>query len=244
MTTHRIIVSVGLAIALGLLSGAAVSRTESAARSEPPKLVLEGKRALDIRVCEVEDDGGIMVMDQPDHFIISGGTLSNMIANGFGVTPDRVRGISDERDIHIGIELAGELPGENRVKLMADAAAAFAGCRAALKKEPGDVYTISFGKTKPLPSAGKGETTAGERLVKASGVTLEGFASSLDGASGLYFVAHTPAKERGVYDFKVLLPPGVNWTDDAAITAIQDQTGLVVTKSKGEVPYVSVTWQP
>lgn len=156
MTTHRIIVSVGLAIALGLLSGAAVSRTESAARSEPPKLVLEGKRALDIRVCEVEDDGGIMMMDQPDHFIISGGTLSNMIANGFGVTPDRVRGISDEQDIHIGIELAGELPGENRVKLMADAAAAFAGCRAALKKEPGDVYTISFGKTKPLPSAGKG----------------------------------------------------------------------------------------
>jgi hypothetical protein len=241
MTIQRSLVCVAVILAAYLLCRGAGSGA-APPRREPPKLVLEGKRTLDIRVCEVEDDGGITMIDESDHFMLSGGTLTNMIANGYGVTRDRVRGINDDQDIHVGVELAGELPGPSRMRLMADAAAAFAGCRASLKKEPGQVLTLSFGTTKPPASAGGHGVRIGERSIQATAMSLEGFASSLCSASGMYFVAKTSAKESGAYDFNLQLPAGINWTDPAAITAIQEQTGLVITREQGEVPYVSVTW--
>jgi hypothetical protein len=72
------------------------------------------------------------------------------------------------------------------------------------------------------------------------GVYLASLASSLEYASGLHFVTET--RDIAQYDFSIDLPKGVEWGDDAAIAAIEEQTGLKVTRRKGDVPFLEVTW--
>lgn len=228
--------SVG-AIALAVSAGV----PGRAGRSEPPQLVYDAPRLLDIRVCDASDEHGVTTMDQPDHCILSGCPLSQVIAMGYNVSPARVRGVDDARDKKVGVELAGAFPSDRRTRLMADAACAAVGCKATVKNEPGEILSISFGAKRPAPSVVAQPTSAQKpHSLRMNGASLQSLASTLEYASGRYFVADT--RDITQYDFIIELPKGVDWKDDAAIAAIEEQTGLKITRRKADVPFVEITW--
>jgi hypothetical protein len=217
-------------------------RTPAAAvPAEPPTLVLKGPRLLEVRVCGAEDAQGITTLDKPDHYLVSGVTVTNLLCLGYGVSAKRVRGMDPARDTQIGVEVVGEVPAHRKWRLMADAAAAAVGCKAALKSVQDDVYTVSFGPKRPAPiSATKCDVNVGDRAVTVKAGTLTALARALEFSSGLRFMADP--RDGGLYDFKFELPEGVEWKDKAAIAAVEEQTGLKVTRKKGEAMILEVTW--
>ena len=192
-------------------------------------------------MCSADGEQGITTLDKPDHCILSGVTVTNLLSIGYGVSEKRVRGMDPARDTQVGVEIVGEIPRDQRWRLMADAAALAVGCKTALKTEPDDVYTLSFGPKRPVPSTTTdAAANIGARKVAVKGATLTRLADALESSSGLRFV--TDPRDAGLYDFKFELPEGVEWKDEAAIAAVEAQTGLRVTKQKGEATILEVTW--
>jgi hypothetical protein len=239
-----------LAIMARIIYGAAVSAflaaacgglvrvsASSVATHEPDPAVLRGAPRVVVRVCESTTNAGITIMDEAGHYLIDGISLRNIVSLGCGVHGSRVRGISDQQDRRVAAEIIGVHRKEVRFGLISAAVCAAEGCQASKIVAVEDVIELSRGTA----AVGiEGRVKATPTSWRCDGAPLARFGSDLERLLGI--PVQTNPRDQAMYKLEVVLPEGVGWTDDAALLAIQEQTGVKILRTKRNVTRVEVSW--
>ncbi len=205
--------------------------------------VASSKPLLLVTVEKARIQSGLSVDRGPDHRVVDGIGLIDLLASAYGVAVCDVRGIPREKNIRLRVEMVGDDADAFKPEFLSAALASALGISIEVVQELGSVYVLrdieDSRRSAESPAGVTSGVWEGTRW-RGKNVTVKEVAAVL--SMRLEATVVDKSALSGKYDFELSFTKSGKYIDDSELASALKSAGLSISREQSEYEVLRVHW--